>query len=100
MKNVSLHPIDCLHKNFKQYSSSGDEFMPQDLNSADPQKRAIATEIVLNSFKDAVNVSNANLVRTFFRNGYLQIFFQIGYFFIKTKMFLRNSDKKEWLHVF
>ena len=34
----------------------------QGLNSADPHKRAIATEVVLNFFKDAVNVSNANLV--------------------------------------
>ena len=29
MKNVSLHPIDCIYENFKQYSSSGDEFVPQ-----------------------------------------------------------------------
>ena len=63
MKNVSLHLIDCIYKNFKQYLSSGDEFMPQDLNSTDPQKRAIATEIVLDFFKDVVNVSNVNLVR-------------------------------------
>ena len=36
--------------------------MPQDLDSTDLQKRANATEIVINFCKDAVSVSNANLV--------------------------------------
>ena len=30
MTNVSLHPIDCLYENFKQYSNSDDDFIPQD----------------------------------------------------------------------
>ena len=42
--------------------SSGDEFIPQNLDSTDQQKRAIAAENVLNFFKEAFNVSDASLV--------------------------------------
>lgn len=63
MKSVSLHPIICIYETFKQYSSCGNEFIPQYLDSTDQQKRAFATEIVLNFLKEAVDVSNANLVQ-------------------------------------
>ena len=55
MKNVSLHPINCICENFKQYFSSVDavdEFIPEDLDSTDQQKRAIVSAIVLNFFKE------------------------------------------------
>lgn len=50
-------------KTLKQYLSSGDDFIPQDLDSRDKEKRSVAAETVWNFFEDAVNVSNSNLVR-------------------------------------
>ena len=46
MDNVSLHPIDCLYEDFRQYSSTGEDFMPLDLESRDLKKRNKAIEIV------------------------------------------------------
>ena len=63
MNNVSLHPTDCFYENFKQYSSSSDDFIPQDFDSRDQKKWSVAVEIVRNFFKDTANVSNSNLVR-------------------------------------
>ena len=37
--------------------------MPQDLNSKDTKKRALAREIVVNVFKDVIQNSNSNLKR-------------------------------------
>ena len=51
MNNVSLHPIDCLYENFKQYSSSSDDFIPQDLDSRDQKKWSVAVEILRNFLK-------------------------------------------------
>ena len=48
MNNVSLHPIDCLYKNFKQYSSIGDDFIPQDLDPKDLEMRSVDAEVVRN----------------------------------------------------
>ena len=62
-KNVSLHPVDFRYEYFRKYSAVGRDFCPQDLNSADLEKRLDAREIVLKFFKDAVHVSNSNLVR-------------------------------------
>ena len=41
----------------------GRDFRPQDLDLTDLEKRLAAREIVLKFFKDAVHVSNSNLVR-------------------------------------
>ena len=58
---VQLYPIDCLYDDFTKYSWKGDPFRPQDLDSKDPKKRAPAREIVVNFFKDAIQISNSNL---------------------------------------
>ena len=47
----------------RKYSATGRDFYPQDLDSSDIEKRVVAREIVMNFFKDAVPVSNSNLVR-------------------------------------
>ena len=62
-KNVSLHPIDGRYEDFRKYSATGRDFYPQALDSPDMDKRLVAREIVVNFFKDAVQVSNSNLVR-------------------------------------
>ena len=49
-KNVSLHTIDCIYENSKQYSSIGDEFTPEDVDSTDKLLKI-------------VNVSNSNLAQ-------------------------------------
>ena len=61
-KNVSLHPIDCHYEDFQKYSPTCRDFRPQDLDSSNLERRLAAKEIV-NFFKDAVQVSNSNLVR-------------------------------------
>ena len=61
-KNVSLHPVDCRYEGFRKYSAADRDFCPQDLDSTDLEKRTAAREIVLKFFKDAVHVSNSNLV--------------------------------------
>ena len=62
LEYVLLHPIDCLYERFKQYSCTGKEFIPQDLDSRDLEKWHIAVQIVQNCFKEAVNVPNSNLI--------------------------------------
>ena len=37
--------------------------MPQDLGSKDTKKKALARKIVINFFKDVVQISNSNLKR-------------------------------------
>ena len=37
--------------------------MPQDLESRDLEKRSKAVQVLLKNFKDAVDVSNANIIR-------------------------------------
>ena len=61
--HVQLYPIDCLYDDFTKYSSKGKKFMAQDLDSKDPKKKALAREIVVNFFKDAIQISNSNLKR-------------------------------------
>ena len=63
MGHVSLHPIDCPNENFRQYSKMGEDFMPQDLESRDLEKRSKAVQIVQKFFKNAVEVSNTNIIR-------------------------------------
>ena len=63
MTNVSLHHIDVRYEDFQKYSRNRIAFKPQDLDSTDLEKKAAAREIVLNHFKEAVAVSNSNLVR-------------------------------------
>ena len=58
---VQLYPIDCLYDDFTKYSPKGDPFRPQDLDSKDPKKRAPTREIVVDFFKDAIQISNSNL---------------------------------------
>ena len=60
---VQLYPVDCLYNDFTKYLSMGEKFMPQDLDSKDTKKRALAREIVVNFFKDAIQISNSNLKR-------------------------------------
>ena len=62
MKNFSLHPIDCRFEDFQKCSCIGVDFRPQDLDSSDLERRLAAKEIVVNFFKDAVQVSDSNLV--------------------------------------
>ena len=72
MTNVSLHHIDVRYEDFQKYSRNRIAFKPQDLDSTDLEKKAAAREIVLNHFKEAVTVSNSNLVcnvRTFLLRG-------------------------------
>ena len=45
-EKVSLHPIDCIYEDFRQYSKTGEDFMPIDLESRDIEKRTKAAEIV------------------------------------------------------
>ena len=45
-EKVSLHPIDCIYEDFRQYSKTGEYFMPMDLESRDIEKRTKADEIV------------------------------------------------------
>ena len=63
MGHVSLHPSDCPYEDFRHYSKTGEDFMPQDLQSRDPEKRIKVVEIVQKIFKDAVEVSNTNIIR-------------------------------------
>ena len=63
LKNVSLHPTDCHYEDFRKCSANGRDFYPQDLDSSDMEKRLAAREIVVNFFKDPVQVSNSNLMR-------------------------------------
>ena len=61
--HVQLYPIDCLYDDFTKYSSKGGKFMLQDLDSKDTKKRALAREIVVNFFKDVIQIFNSNLKR-------------------------------------
>ena len=62
-ENVSLHPIDCPYEASKQYSKNGKDFVSSGLESRDLEKRGNAAETVRRFFKDAVEVSNSNIVR-------------------------------------
>ena len=63
MDHISLHPIACPYENLRQYSKAGKDFTPQDLESRDQEKRSKAVQIVQKVFKDAVEMSNANIIR-------------------------------------
>ena len=58
-----LHPIDCRYEDFQKYSRQGREFRPQHIDSLNLERRLDAREIFINVFKDAVQVSNSNLMR-------------------------------------
>ena len=60
---VSLHPIDCPFEAFKQYSENEEDFVPSDVESRHLEKCETAAETVRRFFKDAVEVSNSNIVR-------------------------------------
>ena len=62
-ENVQLHSIDCLYDDFVKYLPKNEPFSPQDLDSNDPEKRCIAREVVVNFFKEAIEVPNSNLIR-------------------------------------
>ena len=63
--HVQLYPIDCMYNDFTKYLSKGEKFMPQDLDSKDTKKRALAGEMVVNFFKGAIQISNSNLKRNY-----------------------------------
>ena len=63
MDHVSLHPIDCPYESFRQYSKTGDDFVSQDFELRDLEKRNKVVGIVQRLFKEAVEVSNSNLIR-------------------------------------
>ena len=63
MDHVSLHPIDCPYEDFRQYLKTGEDFMPQDLESRDLEKRSKAVQVLQKIFKDGVEVSGANIIR-------------------------------------
>ena len=50
--HVSLHPIDCPYENFRQYSKTGEDFMPQDLELRD----LVARQLKLSVEKQLKNV--------------------------------------------
>lgn len=58
-----LHPIDCRYEDFQKYSRQGREFRPQHIYSLNLGKRLDAREIFINVLRDAVQVSNSNLMR-------------------------------------
>ena len=62
-KFVSFHLIDCRYEDFQKYPTNGRDFMLPDLDSLDLERRLAAREIAVKFFKDAVQVSNSNLVR-------------------------------------
>ena len=57
-----MHPIDYPYEDFRQYSEAGEDFIPNDLESKDLEKRIKAVEIVRKFFKYAVEVSNSNII--------------------------------------
>ena len=63
MEHISLHPIDCLYENFRQYLKTVEDFMPQDLESRDLEKYSKAVQVLQKFFEDVVEVSNANIIR-------------------------------------
>ena len=63
MDHVSLHQIDCPYENFRQYLKTGEDFMPQDLESRDLEKLSKAVQVLQKIFKDGVEVSGANIIR-------------------------------------
>ena len=63
VENASFHSIDCRYDGFKKYSRNQIDFRLQDLDLSDLKRRVAAREIIVNFFKDAVHVSNSNLVR-------------------------------------
>ena len=58
-----MHPIDCPFEEFKQYSENEEDFVPSDVESRHLEKCETAAETVRRFFKDAVEVSNSNIVR-------------------------------------
>ena len=62
LSNVSVHAVDCLYDDFQKVSSLNSPFVPSDLDTA-VAKRKITREIVVNFLNNAVEVSNANLIR-------------------------------------
>ena len=61
-ENVQLHPIDCLYNDFVKYLPKNEPFSPQDLILM-IQKKIVVREVVVNFFKEAIEVSNSNLIR-------------------------------------
>ena len=62
-EHVQLHPIDCLYDDFVKHSPKNEPFTPQDPDSNDPEKRCVAREVVVDFFKEAIEVSNSSLIR-------------------------------------
>ena len=54
----------ALNEDFRKYSATGRDFYPQALDPPDMEKRLVAREIIVNFSKDAVQVSNSNLVKS------------------------------------
>ena len=63
MDSCPFIKIDCRYEDFQKYSTQSREFRPQDLDSSDLERRLAAKEIIINFSKDAVQVSNSNLVQ-------------------------------------
>ena len=64
LNKVSLTLIDCIYKNFKQYSPKGEDFNPSDLNLIlDNKKRLVTANTTYNFFKHGVEILNTNLIR-------------------------------------
>ena len=57
-----MHPIDCPHEAFKQYSKNGKDFVPSDLESRGLKKHENAAKTVRRFIKESVEVSNSNIV--------------------------------------
>ena len=67
--NVNLHTINCPYEEFSKYSSKGNSFLSQDLDSKIPNLREVPWEIVLpweiilQFMKHVVQISNSNLIQ-------------------------------------
>ena len=62
MDNVSLTPINYRDKSFKEFLTTNDDFIPIHFDLRNTEKKKKLPKLY-NSFKKAVEVSNANLIR-------------------------------------
>ena len=81
MNNLNLSPINCRYENFKDFSSSQEEFHPHylGLKSNDPVGD-ITVKIMSSFLKNAVEVSNTNSMRN------------VDHFLAKSKVCIENSS--------
>ena len=60
--NVNLNPTDCSLEFMKRFSADKVDFQPHLLNSNDPEKRDLQTDLLYNFFRQIFETSNPNLI--------------------------------------